>query len=175
MLINSAWAVQRFWKGCVGRWWWKGKWGRKGKQERRCCLVLQSSAHNFVFLKETAFPSLLRKDGRCHLFYSTLAAEAFLKNSPEVSDFQWMRSVFLLKPDNAIHTAIKFELLCPLNHRNFFHSLLQQDLNWPKCTCVWLLSHTPVAIRSVLTHLQYLWRCLSTSGFCVHLLVSVWC
>lgn len=75
-------------------------------------MALQSSAHNFVFLKEMAFPSLLRKDGRSHLFYSTLTTEAFLKNSPEVSDFQWMRSIFLLKRVNAVHTATEFELLC---------------------------------------------------------------
>lgn len=49
-----------------------------------------------------------------------LLRPGFFKNSPEGSDFQWMRCILLLKWDNAVDTAMEFGLLSSLNHRILF-------------------------------------------------------
>lgn len=176
MLINSAWAVQRFWKGCVGRWWRRGKWGGKvNKREDAACLTaLKTSAHNFVCLKETAFPSRSeRMVGATFSMLRWLLRPDFFKSSPEGSDFQWMRSILLLKWGNAVHAAVAFGLLCSLNQRILF-PILCFCSTWTDLKAATSGYSLMLLLQSglYLTHLQYLQRHLCTSGFHVHLLVS---
>lgn len=173
MLINSAWAIQRFWKGCVGRWWRRGKWGRK-VNERRCCLSygIENFSPWFCLSQRNSFSPTLRKDGIFSMVPWLLRPD-FSKKSPERSDFQGMRSVLLLKWDNAVHTAAEFGLLCFLNHRIWFPGLCYCS-TWTDLEAAMSGYWFTLLLQSglCLTHLQYLQRCLSAWGFHVHLSVN---